>query len=154
MTFVAGPYTVTYDGDSLGILEDAAPLDILNSQIEITGDNEGDTIQDTITRGNRLYLEMVLQEFDAAGAAAAFWPWSATFGVLGQVGRLGTGIALPLVLTAVAGTTATPATITCSKALLAPNFNVRTLIGTRLRQVPIRFLLFPYTHSGAKKFFH
>lgn len=154
MTFIAGPYTVTYNGNSLGILEDAAPLDMLNSQIEITGDNEGDTIQDTILRGNRVYMDMVLQEYDAAGAAAAFWPWNAAVGTLGQAGRLGSSIAQALVLTAVAGTTATPASLTFSKALLAPNFNVRTLFGTRLRQVPIRFMFLPFTHSAAKKFFY
>ena len=154
MAFIAGPYTVTYGGNALGVIEDAPALEMTASVDPISGDNLGDSIQDGVYRGGNLYFDMVLQEYNAAGAAAAFWPYGA-LGVMGQVGRLLTAVDAALVLTAVAGTSAsaTPATITATNAVLAPNFPVRLLFGSRLRNVPIRFQLLPYTDSGAIKWF-
>jgi hypothetical protein len=95
---------------------------------------------------------MVLQEYNAAGARAAFWPYNASFGVLGQAGVLASTYAAALVMTAVAGTNATPASLTFNKAVIAPGFSTRLLFGSRLRNVPIRFLMLPYEATGNRFF--
>jgi len=146
MTFIAGPYTMTYNSLSLGIIEDAIRLEITPSEDGIQGDNLGDTIQDGVYRGGNCYIDIVMQEYNAAGALAAFAPWHATFGNIGQVGILKSSLAQTLVLTAVAGTGAATniATLTSTKAVLAPNFPVSMLLGSRLRNVPLRLQLLPY----------
>ena len=150
MAFIAGPYTVTYNSLALGILEDAPSLEMTGSVDPIVGDNYGDSVQDGVYRGGNLFFDMVLQEYNAAGAAAAFWPYAA-LGTMGQVGRMISSMAQGLVFTAVAGTTASalPATITAPNTILAPNFPVRLLFGSRLRNVPLRFQCLPYYDSGA-----
>lgn len=154
MTLIAGPYTVTYNSQVLGIIEDAWSLEITPSVDSIQGDNLGDSVQDGVYRGGNCFLDFVLQEFDAAAARLAFWPYNSIFGDVGQVGTLQSSFAKTLVLTAVAGTTAFtegPKTITSTdNCVLAANFPIRMLFGSRLRSVPIRFQLLPYdhTHSG------
>lgn len=147
---IAGPYSFTYDSQALGIIEDAAQLEYSFSADYVTGDNLGETIQDGIYRGQNIYLNLVLQEWSAAAAAKAFWPYHATpgignFGVHGQAGTLLTSFAKAIVMTAVdaVNTPATPASVTFALALLAPGFPVRTLWGSRLKNVPLRFLILP-----------
>ena len=155
MTFIAGPYTVTYGGSSLGIVEDAPALEVVSSYDPITGDNLGDALQDGVYRGGNCFVDLVLQEYDAAGALAAFWPWNGTLGRVGQPGVLLSSFSASLVFTAVAGTTASanPATLTSTNAVLAPGFPVRLLFGSRLRNVPIRFQLLPYDSGGNNVWF-
>ena len=142
MSFIAGPYTVTYNALALGIMQDAPSIEITSAADEIIGDNLGDTVQDGVYRGGNCFVDLVLQEFDAAGAAGAFAPF-ADWGKVGQPGKLLSSFAKALVFTAVAGTTSTPATVTANKAILAPGFPVRMLYGTRLKNVPLRFQLLP-----------
>lgn len=153
MSFIAGPYTVTYNSNSLGVIEDAPQIEVTPSVDGIVGDNYADSIQDGVYRGGNMYCDMVLQEYNAAGALAAFWPFADAFGKLGQVGTLLSSFAAALVFTAVTGTTATPATVTADKAVLAPNFPIRLLFGSRLRNVPLRFQFLPYLDTGVDYFF-
>jgi hypothetical protein len=155
MSFISGPYTLTYGASPLGIIEDAASLEITPSEDGIQGDNYGDSIQDGVYRGGNCYLDLVLQEYNAAGALSAFWPFHATFGHMGQVGTLKSSFAAALVLTAVSGTPAAsaPATLTANKAVLAPNFPLRLLFGSRLRNVPLRFQFLPYLVTSAPAWF-
>ena len=96
-------------------------------------------------------MDTLLTEYNAAGAAAAFWPWSGTVGTIGQVGRIvagaigGVTMARAMVLTATAGTTAigNPTTFTATLSILAPNMNVGMVFAPRLRTVPIRLQCFP-----------
>lgn len=148
MSFIAGPYTLTYNAQTLGIVEDAINMELTPVVDPIVGDNLGGSIQDGVYRGGNMYLDMVLQEYNAAGALAAFWPYADAYGKIGTPGVLLSGVAKALVLTAVAGTTATPATITANKAVLAPNFPVRMLFGSRLRNVPLRFQLLPFLDTA------
>lgn len=144
MSFIAGPYTVTYDSNTIGIVEDAPSFEVTPAIDPIVGDNMGDSVQDGVYRGGNFFVDMVLQEYNQAGGKAAFWPYHATFGVIGVLGTLLSSYAKALVFTAVAGTTATPSTVTFTKAVLAPGFPVRTLWGTRLRNVPIRLQALPF----------
>lgn len=148
MAFVAGPYTLALGGNSLGVIDDAIRMSISPSVDPITGDNLGDVIQDGVYRGFNITLDMVLNEYNAAGALAAFFPWNATIGRLDTPGKLLTDYDASLVLTKIAGTNAIYNTLTASQAVLAPNFNVDILFGTRLKQVPIRFQLLPYDSGG------
>lgn len=155
--FIAGAYLPTFDGSTLGQVEDGISLDYSFASDEIKGDNLGDTTQDDVFRGlaGAMFLEMTLTEFNAAGVLAAFWPWSATWGRIdtGIVGQLGTGLAKSLVLTKVSGPNATPTTLTALKAVLAPGYPIRLLFAPRLRRVPLRLKLYPYTASSVNQFF-
>src|SRR5689334_14423085 len=103
-TLVAGPYTVTWGGVALGIQEGAGG-----------------------------FMSMTLEEYKA-GPISAWWPYSATLGRMGVIGRLMYSISAALVLTAVAGTSAStsPATLTASKAILLPGFGTRLMYGPTL----------------------
>lgn len=154
---IAGPYSVTYGGSDLGIFEDAPAVDYTPLADDVTGDNLGGTIQDGVYRGVQIAtFAVILQEFSAAGAAAAFWPFSATLYDIGTVGRLLRTLASPLVLTAIAGTTAVPATLTCDLAVLAPGVPVSMMYGSRLRNIPMRMYCLPspdVADSDKVKFF-
>ncbi len=161
MTFIAGPYTSTWTPPtgaalSLGITEDGFDLEwVMHGEI-IKGDNMGDSIQDGVYRGGDAFISLTSEEFDAAGLygasgtiAQAFNPASATFGRHGQAGVLFSALAGILVLTRVsASTTASPVSITANKAILANEYVIRTKLASRLRKVPLRFLLLPYTVSS------
>lgn len=161
MTFIAGPYTATYTPPggaalALGITQDGFDLQWTQHGDVIRGDNLGESIQDGVWRGHDCYLEMLCEEFDAAAlygahttTASAMWPGSTHFGRHGQVGRLFSALAGSLILTKVAGTGAVPATtLTAGKAILANGHVVRSKMATRLKTVPLRFLLLPYTASS------
>lgn len=121
-------------------------------QLVNRSDAYGDTLIDTIVRGADWSLVCEAMEYKAGPIAAV--GQIASMGTLGIIGRLGSDIAQALVLTATAGTPAatTPATLTASKALLAPNANPRILFNSELRRVPLRFALLPYDSSGIKFF--
>lgn len=111
-------------------------------------DAYGDTTIDTIYKGGDWFASMTCMEYKA-GPIAALWPFG-TLGLMGVIGRLGYGISTALVLTAIAGTPAasSPASLTATRAILAPGFNTRLLFGPKLRTVPLRFQLLPYLVGG------
>lgn len=153
MSFIAGPFTITLGGSAIGIVEDAPSLEITPSVDTIRGDDMGDSVRDGVYRGGNCFVDMVLQEYNAAAAATALWPYAAE-GVMGDVGDLLTDHDAALVFTKIAGTSALPATTrTFTSAILAPNFPVRYLMGSRLRNVPIRFQCLPYDDSGTTRWF-
>jgi len=156
MTFIAGPYTWTFNSNSLGIMEDAPALEHTNAGANISGDNLGDSIQDSVYRGGNLFVNVVLQEWDLTACQEAFAPWATAGdkGLVGQPGKLFSSWAAPLIGTVVTGTTATPALVNFKKAVIAPGFSVQQLLGTRLRQLPIRFLILPYADaSGVNRWY-
>lgn len=151
MSFVAGPYTAVYNDLDLGITEDGFDLDITFFQESIRGDNLGSAHQDHVYRAANAFASWVGQEWDKAGMAQAYYPWAA-FGVTGQVGRLATNVADTLLLTVVAGTTADtsgPNTLTALKSILSADFNVKHILSTRHRKVPLRHQFYPYGSQAA-----
>lgn len=152
MTFIAGPYTATYNGQTIGIVQDGFELEIATEVEKITGDNLGSSVQDGVYLGGNAYISCVLEEFDATGVLAAFWPYAASFGLMGQVGTLLTAYDAALVLTKISGTNASPTSLTAAQAILAPNYPLRMLFGSRLRRVPIQFQLLPYVSTGTRWF--
>jgi len=152
MTFIAGPYTATLNAMTIGIIEDGFDLEnTADGKDLITGDNLGGSVQDGVYRGGQAFCSFTLLEPDLTQVKAALWPYAAE-GVVGQVGRLDTNIAVALVLTAVAGTTAAtePATLTADLAILAENFPIRRLMASRARRIPMRLRLYPFLDSVIK----
>jgi len=145
--FIAGHFTATYDGTTLGITDSGYTLEWQFSMEPITGDKYGDTVIDGIYRGGNCFLSAVFNQAELAEIKNAAWAWASEVeGALGTVGLLATGLAKALVLTDVDGlpSAGSPATLTASNAILAPGFNVSKLFGTSLRRVPLRFQLLPF----------
>lgn len=154
-TFIVGPYTATWAGTALGIFEGDAGLPVMEHQImteDIANTSAyGKALVDAVYLGNAINFQMVCLEYKAGTIAAAF-PQNATKGRLGTIGVLQyASQAGALVLTAVAGTpaSATPATLTSSKTILAPGFSVRLSYGPTLRKVPLRFRAILYDLGGS-----
>lgn len=148
MGFIAGRYTATLAASSLGQTAKGIKTSHSFSKRLVTGDAGGDTKQDAVYRGSADVLaDMILLEYNAAAARAAFWPYASTFLDLGIIGRMdvASNIAAALVLTAIAGTTAaaTPASMTLTYAILMENFPVELLFAPDLREVPLKLRLYP-----------
>ncbi len=158
LTLVAGRYTITWNSVALGVLQSDGSSD---PQIELTPlamaingtDGWGDADIDFISRGTNAFAQITCMEYKT-GSIAAAWPFG-TWGAFGTAGLLyGDSWAKPLVMTAIAGTTAAaaPASITATYAILAPNNPIRKLYGPVLRRIPIRFVLLPYAATGDRHF--
>lgn len=153
MAFIAGPYTFTLGGFSLGVSQNGMELEDISFAERVTGDNLGDSKQDGVYRGKDCFANMILNEYNAAGVNTAFSPYG-TFGTIGQVGRFQSDLAAAFVATVVAGTRAAtlgvPTSITAQKAILAENFPIRLLFAARLRSVPIRLQFLPYATQNSQ----
>lgn len=168
--FIAGPYYWTFNGRAFGVTEDGFNLGITNFGDAIRGDNLGDSLQDYVYRGGDVDVSGVCQEWDVAIAgvsgagavtnsycASIFWPWY-TLGGTGQIGRLASLVAAPLIGTPAPGTTAASASIknlTITYAVIPPNFNSAHLFAARHRNFPIRLQALPYPilDSGSETWF-
>ena len=119
------------------------------SPIENT-DRYGKATIDYIHMGVDYFLQMTSMEY-RVGSMTAFAPWASIFGRQGTIGGLGfTLFSAPLILTAIAGTSAvgSPNTFTAIKASIAPGFQSQLLFGPQLRTIPLKLILLPYTDSG------
>lgn len=161
MTFISGPYSATWTppgstAKALGILQDGFELEWMMHAEIIKGDNMGDSIQDGVYRGGDTYINCVCEEFDAAAlygghatTTQIFNPANANFGRHGQAGVLLSALAGELILTRVSASTgATPSVLTASKAILANGHVIRAKMASRLKVIPMRFLLLPYAVSS------
>ncbi len=151
--FAAGRYGMTYNAVDVGLTKEGAMMDLQSSlQLVNQTDLYGETVIDGFYRGANCFLQFTCLRW-MAGSRTPFWPW----GALGQVftstivaGVLVSNTASALVMTAQTGSPAAtegPATLTASKSLLAENFNSQLMFDSRLREIPIRLRLYPYTSS-------
>lgn len=145
MAFIAGQYTVTYGGSTVGQIANGITIEHTVLKRLITGDNHAEAPQDAVYRGEHVFAQFTLLEYNATSAKAAFWPYGATYLTGGIRGRLDSAIYAALVLTALAGTpaAATPASATLSKSILAEGYPVGILFAPDLREVPIRQRVYP-----------
>lgn len=154
--FAAGPYTMTYDGTTVGLLNSDGIRHFQRGKRKlITVNQHGQTPVDGIEQGVEAFLQLTFKEWNAK-TRLAMWPWSATLGQLGTVGVLTTSLTKAIVLTAVAGTPAAsigPATITYPYATLAEENDVGFLMACDERDIPILFRLLPDYNSGTPRFF-
>lgn len=141
MTFIAGRYTASWNGYSLGQTAEGIKLSHKFFKRAVKGDAGAETKQDSVYRGAEVSGDARFIEADLAGIKAMVWPYAGTLYDLGVIGRLdvASNIAKPLILTAVAGTNATPATYTFPLSILAEGFPVEILLAPDLREVPIRW---------------
>lgn len=156
-TIIAGAYTVTWNGVSVGMFEGDGSLPTLEqtSKAEMIDNTStyGKSTIDGVYQGADWFISYTCMEYKA-GSIAAFWPFGAN-GVMGIISRLLFSLSAPLVMTVVAGTPAvgSPNTLTAPNTILAPGFNSRLLFGPTVRKVPIRQILFPYSNSGTIQWF-
>ena len=157
--FLAGPYTASYNAQSLGVTEDGWEMEYTFSGDPIVGDNLGDSVQDQVYRGGNCFFSAILSEWNLAAVRLAFWPFHSTFGRIGEVGanvidattNFGGAEALVLSLSGAIcrhGGVVGPVTITVRHGVLALNTPVRHLFASRHRKVGIRMQALPYV-SGA-----
>ncbi len=166
-SIVAGPYNGTYDGLSttdgaglgavaIGLVDRGFEIRLQFAKEAVRADLFGDTIIDNVYRGGNCFLSLIGVEW-GAGLINLFTTYSGTpgatptLGVLGQLGTpgvldSGSAFAGAVVLTAVSGTTATPATFTSSEAIITEDA-ISILESTAYRRVPITLQLLPYLNS-------
>lgn len=153
-TLICGRYSGTFNSVDTGITQNGYELTQDSKAEEVTPtDAYGDSIIDLCYRGGNVYIQFEGKEYKA-GAITPFWPWG-TLGLMGIIGRLASDVAAAMVLTSTAGTPAAsaPATITASKSILAPNNSSRLLYDSKVRNVPIRLLVLPFSNSGTITWF-
>lgn len=188
MPFIVGKYDATYDirsgggPRSVGQIAAGFTLEHSVSKQLITGDNEGDTVQDAVYRGHNPFVEFTLMEYiseDAVdgdgGSFDVFAPYSSDIsaggpqldqGIIGRldnklVAGVPSGSAGALILTALTGTEAAsqatsnrgPAVLTALSSILAEDFPVRFLMGVGLREIPVRLRIYPHRPSGSTLFY-
>lgn len=150
--FIAGGYTATISAKALGQTAEGYRLDHRFFKRLITGDAEGDTIQDSVYRGRDQRISFRLIEALEAGIAELVEPYAATPGTPGTQGTVGimdiqnsggvsTPLAKQLILTAIAGTSAAtdgPATITFPLVIISEDFPVDVLYAPNLREIPFQ----------------
>lgn len=154
-TFITGRYTTTYNTVDVGIQEEGFELGMQTKEDVIEkSDAFGDMIIDTIYRGVNWTLMFTGLAYKS-GTYTPFYPFGA-LGTVGIISRLGSDLAVALVMSAVSGTpaAATPASLTATKSKLAENYDGKLLFNSRLRTVPIRQRFLPYdSGSGVIKHF-
>ena len=153
MPFISGPYTAAYKSADPGQLKAGFRIVETVHKEDIIGDDFGETIQEQIYLGENVQCLFDLMEH--AVALNVLIPYG-VWGLIGQVGRqdVASTLAGALVFTAIAGTPAAliPATLTATNAIIAANFDVDLLFSPRLREVPVRMQLLPFTSTGERHF--
>lgn len=155
---VAGAYTGTYNSVALGMMSDdgyiltATPL----AQEVNDTDQFARTLIELIYQGMNFGIRCRTKEWNTGmqGAMQVYGAVSAVAApafAIGVIGRLGTAIAKALVLTSTTGTpaVASPATLTASSSLLAPNNNLDMAFTSKIREVPLSFVCIPYSATIA-----
>jgi len=172
MTFIAGPFTATFNGKALGATEDGYEQITNVLTEEIRADHYGGNL-DGIFKGIDMMIRCVLLEVDMPGVRDLIWPWDgdadgvigtsagelvADFGNVAGVGTLLSTYAKALVLTPCSGTTAatkgkwadsggtlTPSaltSITYSKAVIAADSQSLRFSST-LRKLAVTIMILP-----------
>lgn len=154
-TFVAGRYAATWNAVSIGLARQGLEMEVqLKQEVIDETDAYGMTIIDFVMRGADVYFSANLREW-IAGSKSLIWAIGG--GSLGKIftaavpcGVFAYDLSQALVLTATANTPAatSPATLTASKAFPAPSFNTKILFDSRIRDLPVRMICFPYA-SGS-----
>lgn len=155
--FVAGPYRISYGAATLGHTERGIEMDFNPHEEPIIVDFMGDSKVDGVYTGGDVFLSMVLQEWDQAGARNAFWPYAPFFGSSGLIGRLQSDLPIfggggsAMVMTVIPGSRAAivgPVTITAPITVLPGGQAIRHLFAARHRKVPLRLQCLPVNLSN------
>lgn len=155
---VAGAYTGAYNSSALGIMNDEGFVLTATPQSQDINDTDqfAKTLIEFIYQGMNFGVRFRTKEWNA-GMQGAFQVYGAVAAgvapsfTLGVIGRLGTAISKTLVLTSTAATpaVASPATLTSTQAVLAPNSNLEVNFTSKIREVPISMNCIPYSTTIA-----
>ena len=116
--FVAGHYTMTYDGADIGTTEQGIQFSPNIALEEIRTDELGDVVVDGMYSGYNVNLTIELIKWDAAGIDKIGWPMgSGVPGLLDGIGKPMSDFAKVLILTPVAGVNSLSKTYTCPLAV-------------------------------------
>lgn len=156
---IAGPYTATYGAVDVGFTLDGYKMTQgWKAEMVDKTDLYGDTLIDMVMRGGDCRISYTSKTYKA-GSTGPFWPWGALgvlFTAAAPLSRLARDVASAFVLTATANTpaAATPATLTASKTILAPNVDQMLLFDSKVREVPAVLQCLPYEGAtGTGQFF-
>jgi hypothetical protein len=152
--FAAGPYDVSYIGVDLGLMvgEQQAPATEMMAHGQLITNTHAfaRTVLGVIGQGGEAFANMILMEWDPDVMATI---WGATSGSVGTTSTDWFDYADELIFTYYGGTLAAttgPLSRTCHKAVLQEDFVVREMFGPQLREVPLRFRLFPESIANYK----
>ena len=171
MSFIAGPYYWQLNNNIIGVVEDAPRFRRVPTYEEITGDDFGDAVQAVVYRAGNMFLDMVFLEWDRDAVQQAIEPTATQLSsgepLFGQIGEsaiepgyvldasrthaVGTVFPGPgqqpnLEGTAMAGQA--PASVRAI-ARIAPGQSSDVLFGSRNRNVPVSFQLFPFLEEDS-----
>ena len=148
-TFVAGRYAGAYNAVDVGITEGGFEVS-LGSKAEMVNQTDafGESLIDGIFRGGECEMQFQAVAYKA-GSISPFWPWGGGLGSMATPGapiaQLFSNVAQAMVLSSTANTPAatSPASLTASKSILAPNNPAKLLFNSTLRKVPVRLAVLP-----------
>jgi hypothetical protein len=147
MTIHSGPYRGTWNSLAIGLVLDGFNMSYSNRARKLTTDSLGETGLDYLHAGQDMFVDFVVQEYDAAALQTMMWHQNAVFGMADRAGYSLWDRAKTLVLTACTGAsspeTPSPATATFFKTILAPDFDISIALANRERYIPIRLLVLP-----------
>lgn len=158
MDLPPGPYTATYNGQSVGAMEGPIRHQQDFSAIPIRTGLWGQTIIDYIIAGFGVFAVLVLKEWDT-DSKLAMWPFNASHGLGVEGGKLLATFAKSLVLTALPGTPAAtegPVTRTYPLAILLPGHRLDITMGIAERNTTVVMCALPEqdgSNVGVPKFF-
>lgn len=143
MTHIAGPYSATWNGLSLGQIDDGFELEYGAIVQDIMSDSFR-AREDGVFQGVEMLVRFVLNEPNAEGVQALTWPWNATLGNVTGIGKLMSTLAYSLVLTACSGTTAATHfnTITFGSAVLWTD-RVTSKFASEQRKIAVSVAILP-----------
>ena len=134
---ISGPYTATWNALNLGHTLDGFRWTQRTQAIDINADVFGPgTIIDSLFAGASMQVSFTLENYTAAAVDTLINWWTAA-----EAGDKRWALAQPLILTSCG--TATPASVTFHKALLAAGQDVEILLAHRPRFIPIVMDIFP-----------
>lgn len=156
--FPPGPYTVTYKGASIGLMEGPIRHQQNIIALPIRCSLYSQSVIDYVVQGGGVFIVLTLKEWNT-NAKAAMHPFNASHGIFPLTGTLINTFFGELVLTALAGTPAAtegPATRTYPIAGILPGHNLDISLGASERNVPLVLTCLPEQNSttvGQPKFF-
>lgn len=162
-SFVAGAYTGTWNGTSIGLTKEGYRLRLQYGTDDIDStDAYGKTLIEQFFLSTSVAIGGIFMEYKA-GSVAPVTPWYPLVATgaldLGIISRAASAIGKTLVLTSTTGTpsAASPASLTAAVAIQAKGFNVEMLYGPTHREIPFLFTIIPVTTmdsgGGGAQFF-
>ncbi len=152
---VSGPYTATWNAQTLGTQNDDGYVlqGTYQGQEVNASDQWGMTLVEAIWRGLNWRMRFRGLEFNRAGVLASIQafgssgaPTTTITPTIAAIGDRFSKYAQALVLTSILSPypPTMPATLTASNAIVAPQSNVEYLMTSKVREAPMEMVLLPY----------